>query len=253
MRKLFQCAFMFVFLLGTMAYAQLKPADLENIGVEHNKMMENIYNNLKQNNIQTKLGAEIKRTSVLYLNNLKGYSEKDIQLGIEIISNYVENPTFYEGKLYTDKEALEISEKTRGFLDALNEIINTSSEDNFEIMISNLENDIQKAKLSDKDLTILFSATNISKYSFRYWKDNYSKWETLPFVTSNKMSKKVGPGGRIVGADVAGGVGAAVTTWIVNAAPGAGQVAYGGAIVGGAVGASAGQAVMELGSYFGVW
>lgn len=239
-------------LIASIAFGQTKPSDLENVGIQHNKMLDTFYNHLKRNNIQKNVGVEVKNVSIEYLSQLQGYSDEDIKLGIEIISKFVEKPTFYQDRLYTEKEAGEISEKAKVYLDSLNSLINNSFDDNFDENVLELENNIVKAELSEKDLTVLFSATNVAKYSVKYWKENYSKWETLSFVTSNKLAKG-GPGGRIAGADVAGAVGAAVTTWIVNAAPGAGQVAYGAAIAGGAAGGSVAQGIMELGSYLGVW
>ncbi|CAI8163606.1 MAG: Uncharacterised protein [Bacteroidota bacterium] len=50
----------------------------------------------------------------------------------------------------------------------------------------------------------------------------------------------------IVKADVGGAVAGAAGAWIVNVVPGAGQVAYGGAIVGGAVAGSVGVAVTKF-------
>ncbi len=105
-----------------------------------------------------------------------------------------------------------------------------------------IEND---NSLNNDQLIILYSATEIAKYSYTYWSDNWKKWASLnnngnKIVYGNKIANV---GGDIVIGDVAGGVAGGVGALAVNLIPGPGQVAYGGAIIGGAVTGSAYVAV----------
>ncbi len=239
-------------MIGSFAFGQTTSKDLENVGIEHNKMMDLLYRHFLDNKIQNKISLEIKYVGGNYLKNLRGYNEDDIQLGIRNLENYVQNPSFYSGNVYEGFEKV-ISNKSKSFLDILNTIINDESlsQEIFHQKITELEVQIDKSGLENKDLVILYSATNVARYSFDYWTKNYSQWETLD-LSKNTAARK-GPGRRIVGMDVAGAVGGAAGAWAVNVVPGAGQVAYGGAIIGGAVAGSVGQAVYELGSYFDLW
>lgn len=83
--------------------------------------------------------------------------------------------------------------------------------------------------------------------SATYWTENLDDWENiLNDNSSSRIMDSCFSWSEVAGADVAGAVGAAVTTAIVNAVPGGGQVAYGSAIVGGAAGGSAADAVFQL-------
>ena len=107
---------------------------------------------------------------------------------------------------------------------------------------------IAKLELSKENTQLVLIATEIGIMSSTYWSENIEKWNQLiNESTSNRIScEDWFSWSEVAGADVAGGVGAAVTTAIVNAAPGAGQVAYGTAIVSTAAGASVGDAVFQV-------
>lgn len=256
MKKALKNLSLAVLFMSGFSFAQTSPSDFENVGKEHNIMMEVIYKNFNEKHITNNIGNEIKTVSIEYINkNMTQYSEEDRKLAVKFVTDYVNSPVFYEGKLYNASLEKELSTATKRYLDVLNNIINDESLDHrqFETKVKSLEKEIVSAKLSPKEETILFSATNTAVYSHSYWATNYSKWKALDLARNGSTTMKAGPGPRIVGMDVAGGVGAAAGTWAVNVIPGAGQVAYGTAIVGGAVAGSAGQAVYELGSYFGIW
>lgn len=108
-----------------------------------------------------------------------------------------------------------------------------------------------KQSLSQQDAQVIIIATEIGKASISYWKENLNEWQDL-IAPASAQGKTAGwfSGKEVVGADVAGGVGGAVGAAVVNVIPGAGQVAYGGAILGGAAGASAADAVMQVWNHF---
>jgi len=76
-------------------------------------------------------------------------------------------------------------------------------------------------------------------------------WIALADVSKTGNNFRSSPVGNVVKGDVAGAIGGAAGAWAVNVIPGAGQVAFGGAIVGAGVAGSVGVAVYEVFDYFG--
>ena len=116
------------------------------------------------------------------------------------------------------------------------------------LLIDKLKEIEEKAKdLSVERAQVILVSTEIGKASIKYWDKNLAEWQQ---VLTESQNKKLKEGwfsfSEVVGADVAGGAGAAVTTAIINAAPGAGQVAYGSAILGGAAGGSTVSVVEQV-------
>jgi hypothetical protein len=107
-----------------------------------------------------------------------------------------------------------------------------------------------KHELNYDDLFIFLTAIEVGKNSIQYWTENKQEWEMLLNASNNSRILKPFSWGEVAGVDVAGAVGAAVSTALLNAAPGAGQVAYGSAIVAGAAGASAADAVLQVWNNF---
>lgn len=147
-----------------------------------------------------------------------------------------------------DKTAKYLTDSEKRYLDKLFNIVidNKLSATDIKRKVKSLESEINADKsLNNTQLATLYSATNTAKFSVEYWEENTEKWIILgggnPAVTTTACC-----GDGVAAADVGGAVGAAVSTWMANAAPGAGQIAYGGAIVGGAAAASVGKAIENL-------
>jgi hypothetical protein len=127
--------------------------------------------------------------------------------------------------------------------DAILSIDGISSAD-LSAEIAILENDIYAdMSMTTGNLFVLFSATQTARSSYDYWVNNMAKWSELG---GGHGDVAYAVAGDIAKGDVGGAVGAAAATWVVNAIPGAGQVAYGGAIAAGAVGTSVGVAVVAF-------
>lgn len=224
-------------------------ADLEFVGIEHNAYLEVVYEGLANNDVSGEEGVEFIKS--LLRNEIQNsrYTEECKALGIQLMEAELElpldNPYVEKGNFYPSAKIAEyLSEEEKKYLDKLYVIVmeEESSLKERKEQIKILENQINSADFTDKQLITLYSATNVAKYSLTYWSANFSDWDILDGTetTTNNFW------GTIGAADVGGAVGAAATCWIVNAAPGAGQVAYGGAIVGGAVGGSVAAGVTIL-------
>ncbi|MBS4041660.1 MAG: hypothetical protein KGZ81_13815 [Flavobacteriales bacterium] len=218
--------------------------DLEFVGVQHNEIVDKTYYALYDGEISEK-ESQIFVSDFLIntLLNLPDYTKESNLLGAMYASQNVllgkaEFRTLYEGvpdKILTRKE--------KEYLDKLYSIVDKYN-DNLERIISeikNLEDEISKhTEFDEKQLITLFSATNLGKFSLEYWVRNEEKWALLSQKSAGRHAKD------IVKGDIAGGVGGAVGAWVVNVIPGAGQVAYGSAIIGGAVGTSVTVAVVKV-------
>ena len=142
------------------------------------------------------------------------------------------------------------------YLRRLKEIVETT-DIHIETIISDirdLENEIEQSEIdfTDEELVTLFSATQTAKYTCQYWVENLQYWVNLSEDDQNRCAGEDGADcyndvvGSIAGSDVAGAIGGAAGAWVVNVVPGAGQVAYGSAIIGGAVGTSVTTAVSHF-------
>ncbi len=215
------------------------------------------------------------------------YSNASNNLGIQFIRNlFSTKQNSSKNSTYSKKTAELLSGNEKKYLGLLNEIlnkINLEEGNSIEENIINLEKVIEKdINLTDKQIITLFSATQTAKYSYNYWIKNIKKWKDLrtnnSTITLRQLSLKIQTNTEsnnsdgckphhkkncaickknaeetsdIVKADVTGAVGAAAATWVVNTAPGGGQVAYGGAIVAGAVGGSTVEAVDQFLGWLG--
>jgi hypothetical protein len=108
-----------------------------------------------------------------------------------------------------------------------------------------------KSDLNINELPVILVATSVGKHTMQYWHDNYVKWLVLLNNKSNSHTTGLQTTGlktasyeddllawnwRNLGlSDVVGAVAGAAGAAYVNLVPAWGQVAYGSAIVGGAV------------------
>lgn len=227
------------------AQERLTSKDLEFVGIQHNQILEKVYNFIVENKIDNENKSKVVD---FMLEMAKENSKSDDEF--DFASNLIKDvfaKKYSSDRLYTDDMAEKLSDIDRGYLDKLNDLLNHNYENSNEFTqaVLELENSIDNDKnLNNNDLSVLYTATNTAKYSFQYWERNSEKWVSL---NKNESTMKRG-GRRIVGADVIGG---AAGAWIVNVMPGAGQVAYGSAIVGGAVANSLCEAGSQLMDWLG--
>lgn len=231
---------------------RLLAKDVEFLGIEHNEGLQDAFTFLeksKQDKGNFDIKSEIKNLEtflILRANSNSKYPKQSNQIGVELTKKVFKNPRYFtqpneKGKRITDD--LSVAEKE--YLDQLDQILKNAKRGDLNISkrITDLENEIENdLELDNNQLLVLFSATQTAKYSYQYWVKNAENWANL---ISNKANKGwLDDLYLVVASDAAGGVGGAVGALAVNLIPGLGQVAYGGAIVGGAVGASATAVVM---------
>lgn len=215
--------------------------DLQFVGIEHNKLLEKTYQALYDNNVREKESQEFTRNFLVEtILEQRDYSEKSNVLGANFAAEYVLNPPEKIPNLYVGTARKVLTSKEKQILDKLEKIIETTDPRDVDSKISELEKEISNGDYDEKQLVTLYSATNVGRFSSEYWSQNGRKWAGL----SNNSKKSVG--GDIVKGDIAGAVGGAVGAFAVNIIPGAGQLAYGSAIISGAVGFSVATAVNEF-------
>jgi len=231
------------------------PKQFEFIGLEHNELLTQTYEFLNKNKkeMRNKTGKQNKIVLENFLINKiasnKKYSNESNEIGIKKIKEqFRTSNSFPKMNFSKNKSTLNLSEKEIYYLDLLKTILVNIDplQLTIENEISSLEKTIQEdTLLNNKQLYILYSATQTAKFSYSYWSENKDLWITL----SSDLNKDSCPdcwtnAGIVATADVAGAVGGAVTAAIVNVMPGPGQVAYAGAIVGAGVGASVSAGVV---------
>lgn len=211
--------------------------DLEFVGVEHNELLDKIYNALKDNKVKEKEAQEFTRNFLVNtILNLKKYTEESNTIGAVYASQNIINPPVIDN-LYPNMADKFLSKREKSILNELDEILDLTTQREIDAKIFELERKINEGFFDDKQLVTLYSATNLARYSFKYWEVNSKKWSELgdnPTIMST--------GGDIAKSDVGGAVGA----WAVNVIPGAGQVAYGSAIISGGVALSVATGVGKL-------
>ena len=230
------------------AQERLTSKDLEFVGIQHNQGLEKVYNFIVENKIDDKSKSKVV-DFILEIAKENSRSDEEFELASKLIKNSFSN-NYSSDRLYTEDLTEKLSDIDKSYLDKLNDLLNNNYEnsDQFTKAVAELENSIDGNKnLNNNDLLVLYTATNTAKYSFQYWERNSEKWTSL---NKNESTMKRG-GRRIVGADIIGGVAGAAGAWIVNVMPGAGQVAYGSAIVGAAVGNSICEAGSQLMDWLG--
>jgi len=232
-------------LLGSRPASLFSPSDFEHIGIAHNNILDHYFTNAILANENSKDFAH----SLIY-NEVSEFetTEEDISLSVETITTGLNYEYNIEESFYSGFEN-ELSEKTKNYLDQLKGIFTDYSLNYQESLssINNLETTINNDdEILNNERIVVFSATNTAKYSLMYWNENIDSWDSG--INGGEQSRTWGWGDvkDIAAADVGCGVGAAVTTAILNAAPGVGQVAYGSAIIAGAVGGSVAAGVTKM-------
>lgn len=240
---------------------------LEFVGIEHNKKLDEAFHflNSRYNQIDFLSKSDIEKKKELEIFLIKQtisdtrYSEKVNNLGVENIKKvFKANEKSVLLENVEETFSIKIPNNVKDYLQDLKVIINQNFKNkDIKENIINLERKVEKDnKLTVEEKIVIFSATQTAKYSSIYWKENANKWKNLRykayanndniFDLSAHIKQTYEYDDDIVEADIAGAVGGAVGAAVVNAIPGAGQVAYGGAIIGGAVGNSAIEGTKRL-------
>ena len=231
--------------------SRVKAKDLECIGIEHNKMLASTLFELKRLNEEENHWNQFDLKEFLKgeLRNNPIVSEESLGQGYESIDLVFKNAKRFNRGLEGDQINLDdVAAEARPYLKRLFNLF-----DNLNVHDNSIFNEIEKLerdissneRLANNDLVLLYAATQTGKYSFEYWSQHMDEWREL----GNAKGVMKDPGevaGNIVKADIEGAVGGAVGALAVNVAVGPGQVAYGGAILGGAAGNSAIEAFSYL-------
>ncbi|KGO78931.1 hypothetical protein Q763_16205 [Flavobacterium beibuense F44-8] len=228
------------------------PEEFNYLGEEHNRIVHAFYNEWLAKP-QTEKTAQDFGTSII-INETSKYNTtaEDGDLTRSYASVYMHKEfsdpqVFYS---FVDRDN-RLSSNVKGYLD---QVLHAFYDETLSIkdvhdVIADVEvKSYNDPTLTNEDLSILYSGTSIADNSLTYWENNYLDWEGN-IGTTTAASKGKTPGrhiAEIAAADFAGGVGAAVGAWAVNVWVGPGQVAYGGAIVAGAVGTSVTTALVKI-------
>ena len=95
----------------------------------------------------------------------------------------------------------------------------------------------------------MYWSINIGKSSLSYWYNKSSELQTLRMKINPSAARRPFPWKLLAGSDVGGAIAGGVRAAVINLWPGAGQAAYGAAIVGSGVGASAGAVVPYMAKF----
>lgn len=244
---------------------------LEFVGIEHNEILEQTFEFLKNNKSQIKT-QESRESKVKLLENFlvskieknEKYTAESNLLGVQNIRNTFKNINLQsKSHINLEKSVSNLSEIEKSYLNRLDIILSNVSFESEESIslnnsnISELEKEIENnINLTNNQLVTLLSATQTAKYSLLYWKENIMKWIDMG---NNRLSKRdecptdcpiqkenMKHLKDIVKADAVGAVSGAAYALAVNVIPGAGQVGYGTVIVGSAAATSVGTAAKKL-------
>jgi hypothetical protein len=234
---------------------RIQAAELEFIGVEHNEKLQDTFEFLVAN--QNSMGH---KSPIANKQVLENFLIAQIEATTQYPANMNAIGVAYTKQLFASSnrqfarqegyfEGFELGEKVKLYLGELNSILSVETFGDARVAqeIRVLEETIAlQNDLSDRELVLLYSATSVARHSYTYWSENHENWAQLGPDWTSQQNYKTGPAGNIVKADVAGAVAGAAGAWVVNAVIGPGQVAYGGAILGGAVSGSVFQGVYEF-------
>jgi hypothetical protein len=238
----------------------LSESQIEIIADKHNQAMNKVISGLKENDANQNSIVEIinNQLNEYYRKNLS--TDNEISSAIEYSEESVDSIiNLDDNSQYNNKSPIKIiidkySEDLNATqIDLLNQIDRTidNSMSDFENAITNLNNIENDAinNLTKEQAQPIIAGTKVGKASLRYWKNNHEEWKQA--ITNNNFQLKDDwfDWNDVEGADVAGGVGGAVGAAVVNLLPGAGQVSYVGAILGGAAAGSATSAVNQVWDY----
>lgn len=245
---------------------QLKDEDYNVIGVEHNKALDHVFNQLK--------------TKKLSFNNLKS-ADNVLVVAEEVANQFImENSELVEiggvqialeqseylfdyGEKYHDGQITSaytvncwpqevddlLSEKQKAMLLKLNNIADTPNPELDKVIrdITALEEQI-KIECDESDIEVLLIATSVAKNSFQYWHDYGDDWIELCTERSDLKGWRDFRWEQVGKVDIAAGIGGAIAGGAIGAVAagaGAGPGAVAGG-VGGAIGGSITDAILQI-------
>lgn len=245
--------------------------EIHNLGVEHNNALSSVLTGLKnrknsqdldEKSFLTILNVELSSYyKTLYssktdmLQSANQYSQTEVSKYLQV----TKDRTFLRADTdLTPIESVIAKHKATLSNDQISLLIQCdkaleSASDDIDGTINELNRIQNSARkiLSKEEAQVILIGAEIGKSSINYWNENFNDWKALIAPTNQQARTALKfSWGEVAGADVAGGVGGAVGALAVNLIPGAGQVAYGGAIIGGAAGASAADAVYQVWNNF---
>jgi hypothetical protein len=235
-------------------------------GQDHNKGLDFIFDQLSGetttaknfsqliNSIEGKTNMFLEKSSesVQYqnINLAKKYASvsiKDVRLGRTRNARVKESD-----ELWNFSDANKLTSKQKELLSTLNDAM-TNDSLGLQETLNAFEIIRTKAKLecSDKEAFVVLAAVEVGVNSLAYWHQNIDKWKALAAkIEGRNASGKTGSifsWKSVAKSDVSGAVGAAVGVGVISVVSGPpGWAAGGGAVLGGAVGASATNAVDQL-------
>lgn len=245
----------------------LSVSEIQILAQKHNDAMEFVLSELRQSSSTFDQNREILEKNINSSLNSFYLKELSSKIDLESAKLYLEEQVTYislvrsKGSLLKTKYSSPFDEVIGKYDDHLTheqkslfrEIENNIhlAQNDFETSIINLT-EIQnyaKETFSEKESFPVIVAVEIAKASLSYWKENIHKWQEAIGKENYKTSGWF-DWSEVAGADVAGAIGGAVGAAVVNAVPGAGQVGYAGAILGGAAGGSATDAALQVWNHF---
>jgi len=247
----------------------LSSKEIEKIAQEHNQTLNFVLNTLKSkdlskvNDVEKMISILDEGTENYFITILKNENQinKAVQLSSKEISKYLKPSESISSKRTNSSPISQVIEENQNYfndeqitlLQQCDQVLNNFNGNNIEIVTNSLEKIKSRAQseLLEENAQIILIACEIGIMSSTYWSENIEEWnQVLNGNSSSRIaSKSWFSWSEVAGADVAGAVGAAVTTAIINVVPGAGPVGYGTAIVSTAAGASAGDAVLQVWNY----
>lgn len=231
---------------------RISPEELAYVGEQHNAQLDALYDAYVADGVGEAEFLDYTHTYLLDEIVADGSMYPELaEIANENVNNFFENPIpdSYPS-LYSGLEG-DLTIGQMAYLDDLYAILSTESitVEALNVEVSDLEATISADMTMTNDhLFVLFSATQMAKHSYEYWMNEGDKWndlggEELPEAEAKSAGEVAGD---IATADVATAAGAAVVAVGTNIIVGPGTVAYGTAIIGGAVGGSVASGVKKF-------
>ncbi|QZE14166.1 hypothetical protein K4L44_16835 [Halosquirtibacter laminarini] len=198
----------------------------------------------------------LRNLSQFYHNNIPEYGYKYAMTATKDIISEYENSIRKRKKKATKSPILDLISKYQrklsleqiSYFEKIDELYaNTDDPNVFVNECTSLQNEI-RTTLKQEDAQPLLVSLEVAKNSAEYWSKNLTLWADK--LQGNKRKKGWFSWKSVGKGDVAGAGGAAVGAFVVNVIPALGQVAYGGAIVGGGVSGSAYSAINQILSHW---
>lgn len=246
--------------------AILTEAEVQKIAIQHNEAMSKVFTALKAANASQIHSFSKMKTVINSALNSYYIREFDKKSKIATANKYSSKAISKLGspaKLYSNNSSKSLSpiEKTiskykEHFSDSqakllmkIKKVLDNSASDvkRATDKLSAIQS-LAKEKMERKEAQVILVAAEVGKASVKYWNKNFEKWKNVLSATESHQSLRIAADwswSDLAGSDVAGAAGAAAMTAVVNVVPGGGQVAYGAAIAGGAVGGSVTYAVYQ--------